>query len=249
MDGVKKIGLACDINLTHVNQPETSNATHRIHDVDGYKRTNAVANVISAVVEGCEAGSAHLERSEHVRHLLVLVLPLLRGLDSGKAFCAPDLLHLDGSGLVTGSLFEDPKGQIEILFGTNEFGKGKEVKGKCEDKAGESTNDQTEHVRVVFLIVRKKNRIILNGCDAVGVGHLKADGEDHDKEGGGEDNPAGQAFGAFVGDPNFVDEPVEKEADDEGDGRGDQDAVENLVDAAALEGIWFTRVHSFKAFL
>ena len=123
------------------------------------------------------------------------------------------------------------------------------MKGKCEDKSGDSPNDETEHIGVVFLVVSKKNRITLNSCDAVGVGHLEADGEDHDEEGGGEDNPAGQASGAFVGDPNFVDEPIEEEADEESDGRGDQDAVENLVDAAALEGIWFARVHTVKAFL
>ena len=123
------------------------------------------------------------------------------------------------------------------------------MKWKCEDKAGDSTNDETEHVGVVFLILRKKNRITLNGCDAVGVGHLKADGEDHDKEGGGEDNPAGQASGAFVGDPNFVDEPIEEEADEESDGRRDQDAVENLVNAAAIERVWVAGVDSVKTFL
>ena len=191
----------------------------------------------------------HLERSEHVRHLLVFLLTFLRGFDLRKAFCAPDLLHLDLTGLVAGSLSENPKGQIEVLFGPNESGKSKEVKGECEDKAGDSTNDQTEHVRVVFLIVRKKNGITLDGSDAVGVGHLKADGEDHDKEGGGEDYPAGQAFCAFVDDPNFVDETIEKEANDEGDRRGDEDSVENLVNAAALERIWFPWVHALKPFL
>ena len=83
----------------------------------------------------------------------------------------------------------------------------------------------------------------------MGVGHLETDGEDHDKEGGGEDNPAGQAFGAFVGDPNFVDEPIEKEANDKSDWRGDQDAIKNLVNAAALERIWISRVHPIKASL
>ena len=123
------------------------------------------------------------------------------------------------------------------------------MKGKCEYKSGDSPNDETKHIGVVFLVVRKKNRITLNSCDAVCVGHLEANGEDHDEEGGGEDSPAGQASGAFVGDPNFVDEPIEEEADEESDGRRDQDAVENLVDAAALEGIWFARVHPVKAFL
>ena len=38
-----------------------SNETHRIHDIDGDKGTDAVADIISTVVEGGKASSAHLD--------------------------------------------------------------------------------------------------------------------------------------------------------------------------------------------
>ena len=83
----------------------------------------------------------------------------------------------------------------------------------------------------------------------MGIGHLEPDGEDHDKEGGGEDESAGQTLGTLLSDSNFVDEPIEKEADDESNGRRDEDAVENLVNATAIERIWVAGVDSVKTFL
>ena len=177
-------------------------------------------------------------------------LTLFSKIRSCNAFCTPlYLLHLDISYLVACSLSEDPKGQIEVLGGSNQLGKDNKVEGKGEYEAGQSTNDQPKRVGVVFVVVREKNWIALNCSDTVGIGHLEPDGEDHDEEGGGEDDSAGQTLGTLLSDSNFVDEPIEKEADDESNGRRDEDAVENLVNAAAIERVWVAGVDSVKTFL
>ena len=123
------------------------------------------------------------------------------------------------------------------------------MEGNGEEQACKGADDQTKDVRVVLLIVRKEDGISLDGRDTVGVGHLEPNGEDHDEEGGGEDQPAAQACRLLLGNPDLVDEPVEEEANDEGDGRGDEDAVENLVDAAPVERVCVARVHPVKASL